>query len=268
MVIICIANNKGGVGKTTTAYNIGFMLALISKKKILFIDNDHQRNLTDCLRNGKNIENKKSIKDIYLYNPEPKEVIIETEYDNIMFIRSDSELNNIDSELKKTKKNPELVLKQWLKLYEDVLINDYGIEYALIDSAPAEGIYNINGFEAADTVMVVIEPNEYALKGLLAFKNRLAAPKKYNKGIILYNMAEKGDELYEKYASIVFNNNFAFYHNVLKSTVSRHNDIKLSINTPYTPIAINVDKKYDLESGNPYHDYLKVINEMKKRKVL
>jgi chromosome partitioning protein len=160
--IIAIANQKGGVGKTTTAINLSSCLA-IAEKKVLLIDIDPQANATSGL--GMNLkENDPSVYELLLENIKTGELISETNVpfldmipSNIRLVGSEIELINTD--------NRETILK--LKLGN---IRDY-YEYIFIDCPPSLGLLTINALTAADTVLIPIQCEYYALEGLSQLLN-------------------------------------------------------------------------------------------------
>lgn len=268
MKIICNANNKGGVGKTTTTMNLSCMLSKIYDLKVLVIDNDQQMNVSKTLVNDLDFNSCKSVKDIYLKNEEPANVIYETIYENVFLIPAVDALNDIDLEIGKGKKDNTKILKRWLSLYKTELENEYEIDVVMIDSAPSKGIVSVNGFEAADTIVVVLEPSKQALEGLASFKQELAAPKRLNKAIVLFNLTDEENPIYKQINESIYSKNFPFSENVLKSQVHRHGDVALSIFEKYKSIASYGDDFYKDDNVNPFQEYINVITEMKKRKVL
>jgi len=162
--IIAIANQKGGVGKTTTAINLSSCLA-IAEKKVLLIDIDPQANATSGL--GMGLKGKDpSIYELLLENIKTGELISETSVpfldiipSNIRLVGSEIELINTD--------HRETILK--LKLGN---IREY-YEYIFIDCPPSLGLLTINALTAADTVLIPIQCEYYALEGLSQLLNTI-----------------------------------------------------------------------------------------------
>ncbi len=155
MKIISVFNQKGGVGKTTTAINL--CAALAKKKKILLIDLDPQGNATS----GLGIQKKQLTKSIYhviCQECRLKDVICPTENDNLDVVPSTTDLAAIDVELA-TEKNREEHLKSELEQIEDY-------DFIFIDCSPSLGLLSINGLVASQSVLIPIQCEYYALEGV------------------------------------------------------------------------------------------------------
>jgi len=162
--IIAIANQKGGVGKTTTAINLSSCLA-IAEKKVLLIDVDPQANATSGL--GIELkENDPSIYELILDNVKSGEVISETHVPFLDMIPSHIGLVGSEVELINME-NRENRLKTKLGN-----IRDY-YEYIFIDCPPSLGLLTINALTAADTVLIPIQCEYYALEGLSQLLNTI-----------------------------------------------------------------------------------------------
>ena len=161
--IIAIANQKGGVGKTTTTSNLGIGLAK-QGKKVLLIDADAQGSLTaslgytepDAIEITLASVMGSLIKDEEV---EPMEGILHHE-EGIDVIPSNKLLSGMDMSLF-TVEDREKVLKEYLELLE----NDY--DYILIDCMPSLGMMTINALSAADSVLIPVQPQYYAADGLM-----------------------------------------------------------------------------------------------------
>lgn len=155
--IIAITNQKGGVGKTTTTVNLAAGLGLLGKK-VLVVDIDPQANATS----GLNI-NKKSLKftlyDCLIFKEEAKETIINTSFKNIDILPGDINLAAAEINLSSIK-NREYQLKSTLLKIQD------RYDFVLIDCPPSLGLITINALTAADTILVPIQCEYYALEGL------------------------------------------------------------------------------------------------------
>ena len=152
---ISISNQKGGVGKTTTAINLGSALAL-ANKKVLIIDLDSQKNATTGL--GISTEGATSY-ELLLGHTEAKDAIIPTNIANLYLIPSSVHLSGAEIELTEMPNNKNL-LKEALK----PLHNQY--DYILIDCPPALGHLTLNALCASSSVMVPLQCEFYALEGL------------------------------------------------------------------------------------------------------
>ena len=162
--VIAIANQKGGVGKTTTAVNLSACLGKRGKK-VLLIDIDPQGNTTSGLGvNPKNVE--QSIYDCIINDVPMSEVIIKTEFDNLWICPSNIHLAGAELELV-MRENREYVLKNSIKEIKD------NFDFIFIDCPPSLGLITLNSFTATDTVLVPIQCEYYALEGLGQLTNTI-----------------------------------------------------------------------------------------------
>ena len=154
---IAIINQKGGVGKTTTAVNLAACLGFKDKKTLL-IDCDPQGNSTSGLGIEKTTYSL-SIYDCLVDSEKTPDAIIETRFKNLSLIPSSSDLSGAEIELAYEDKR-EFFLKNALKSIE----SDY--DFIIIDAPPALGILTINIMTAAHSVLIPIQCEYYALEGL------------------------------------------------------------------------------------------------------
>jgi chromosome partitioning protein len=155
--IIVIANQKGGVGKTTTTVNLAASLAA-ANKKTLIVDLDPQGNATSGLGLDKNnLED--TLYDVLVNEEDPKDAVHSTDLENLFIIPSDKNLAGAEIELVSVKKR-EYRLREALKKIQ----GDY--DYICIDSPPSLSLLTINGLTAADTVLIPLQCEYYALEGL------------------------------------------------------------------------------------------------------
>lgn len=155
--IIAVTNQKGGVGKTTTAVNLSACLAQCGKK-VLLVDSDPQGNATS----GTGIDKmtlSNSIYDMYMNGEDVRDIILHTKVPNLDIIPSSIDLAGIEIELA-TIPNKELLLRNSLKRITD----DY--EFIIIDAPPSLGVITVNILTAADEVLIPIQCEFYALEGL------------------------------------------------------------------------------------------------------
>lgn len=162
--VIAIANQKGGVGKTTTAVNLSACLGKRGKK-VLLIDIDPQGNTTSGLGvDPKGVE--QSIYDCIINDVPMSEVIIKTEFDNLWICPSNIHLAGAELELV-MRENREYVLKNSIKEIKD------NFDFIFIDCPPSLGLITLNSFTATDTVLVPIQCEYYALEGLGQLTNTI-----------------------------------------------------------------------------------------------
>lgn len=170
--IIAIVNQKGGVGKTTTSVNLTAALGLRGKKCLL-VDIDPQGNSTS----GYGIE-KKSIKkssyDVIIRETPSGEAIIKTNYKNVDIIPADINLSGAEVELVDIEERESLLKKA---LFEQKANYDY----IMLDCPPSLGLITINALCSADTILVPIQCEYYALEGLSQLMNTVRSIKRlYN----------------------------------------------------------------------------------------
>ena len=155
--IIAIANQKGGVGKTTTSVNLSVGLAKL-KKSVLLIDLDPQGNATmGCGINSQEVE--PNACDILLGESDINEVIISVKNTGIDVIGSNTDLTAAELQLMDSA-HPESKLKDCLTHLE----NDY--DYIIIDCPPSLSILTVNALVAANSVIIPMQCEYYALEGL------------------------------------------------------------------------------------------------------
>lgn len=167
--IIAIANQKGGVGKTTTAVNLSACLGKAGKKTLI-VDIDPQGNTTS----GLGIDPKTLEFSVYdcLINETPlKDIILKTDFENLWIVPSNINLAGAELELVMKEKR-EFLLKK--ALYE---IKDF-YDFILIDCPPSLGLITLNSFTATDSILIPIQCEYYALEGLSQLTNTIKMIKK------------------------------------------------------------------------------------------
>lgn len=155
--IIAIANQKGGVGKTTSAINISACLAEAGKKTLV-IDMDPQGNTTSGLGVDRN-EIDYSIYDLLLCECTFGQVKVETDFDRLSLIPSDEDLAACEKDLLGIE-NKEFILKSHLLTVRDTY------DYVIIDCPPSLNTLTLNALSCADSVIIPIQCEYYALEGL------------------------------------------------------------------------------------------------------
>lgn len=213
--IIAVANQKGGVGKTTTVVNIAANLSR-NGMKVLCIDLDGQGNLSDYL--GFSGENEEIvITDLLTAEMSRKrsdevieQAILTSKSDNVDYIPSDITLSTADMFLA-TAIGREMILRRLLlhKVFDRY-------DYILIDCLPSLGVLVVNALVAADGVLIPVQTQKFALNGIVQFEEIMTLAKELNPTLTLYGvietmndntrMAKAVDEaLTERYGNLVFN---------------------------------------------------------------
>jgi chromosome partitioning protein len=168
--IIAIANQKGGVGKTTTSVNLGACLAYIGKR-VLLVDVDPQGNATSGLGIEKaDVEH--CIYDILVDDVDVKEVIKSSEVENLDIIPSTIQLAGAEIELVPTISR-EVRLKRALEAVK------HHYDFIVIDCPPSLGLLTINALTASDTVLIPVQCEYYALEGLSQLLNTVRLVQKH-----------------------------------------------------------------------------------------
>lgn len=161
--IIAIANQKGGVGKTTTVVNIAAGLAE-QGKKVLCIDLDPQGNLSDYL--GYDFTGSKTMVDVLKGQAKISECIVTAKSESIDYIPADISLATADMFLAQTMCREQILRKA---LLSDEKTAEY--DYILIDCLPSLGILVTNALAAADGVIIPVQVQKFALNGIVQFED-------------------------------------------------------------------------------------------------
>lgn len=167
--IISVANQKGGVGKTTTSITLSSMLAQ-KNKKVLLIDADPQGNATSGLGVEKNIE--KSVYDLLVEETTVNEIVKETNIKNLKVCPSNINLAGAEVELVSM-----MSREQRLKEKIEEVRGEY--DYIIIDCPPSLGLITLNAFTASNSVLIPIQCEYYALEGLGQLINTINLVKKH-----------------------------------------------------------------------------------------
>lgn len=168
--IIAIANQKGGVGKTTTAINLGACLA-VAEKRTLVIDTDPQGNATSGLGIDKD-EVEKSIYDVLIEEGPLEDVIIrQVHFPYLDVVPATRDLVGAEVELV-NRRNREIILRRAIDAVRD------RYDFILIDCPPSLGLLTLNTLAASDSVLIPIQCEFYALEGLSQLLNTVTIVQK------------------------------------------------------------------------------------------
>ena len=156
--VIAIANQKGGVGKTTTAINLAASLAAL-EKKVLIIDADPQANTTSGLNFSPDNDEKRTLYEVMIGELDVQNALIQTEISNLHMVPSHINLVAVEIEMLDAE-DRESILKKAIA----PIRNEY--DYKVIDCSPSLGLITVNSLTAADSVMIPVQPEFFALEGL------------------------------------------------------------------------------------------------------
>lgn len=169
--IISVANQKGGVGKTTTCVNLASCLAMLSYK-VLIVDFDAQGNASSALgvfdKKAKN-----SVYDVVCNDLDPKKAILKTEINGLDFIPSSNDLAGAELELSQIVIGRERVLQEKLSAISE------NYDYVFIDCPPSLSLLTVNALTASNGVIIPIQCEYFALEGLSQMMNTIKLVKKF-----------------------------------------------------------------------------------------
>ena len=248
--IVSIANQKGGVGKTTTSINLSTILA--SKgKRVLLIDADPQGNATSGIGVDKNVD--VSTYDLLVSDSKAIEVIKKTDIKNLFICPANINLAGAEVQLVSM-----MSREQRLKEKLDVIKNKF--DFIIIDCPPSLGLITLNAFTASDSVLIPIQCEYYALEGLGQLLNTIELVKKhlnkrlYIEGAVL-TMYDGRTNLSNQVVKEIKEN---FKNRVYRTVIPRN--VRLSEAPSYgLPITM-----YDPDSKGAYY-YKKLTGEFLKR---
>lgn len=246
--IISVANQKGGVGKTTTTVNLGASLAYLGKK-VLLIDSDAQGNATSGLGISKG-EVDEDIYDVLINKRLITDVLLPSSRENMDIVPASMELAGAEVELS-TFNQREMLLKKAL----DPIREQY--DYILIDCPPSLGHLTLNAFTASDSVLIPVQCEYYALEGLSQLLNTVRLVQKHFnnqlkiEGVLLTMLDRRTNLGYEVVEEVK-----KYFHEKVYETIIPRN-VRLS-EAPSHGLSI-ID--YDVNSigGKTYQDLAKEV---------
>jgi len=173
--IIALVNQKGGVGKTTSSINLAASLGALGKK-VLLVDLDPQGNASTGIGIDKG-EIGKSVYDLLIDQATLNEAIVKTKFKNLYVIPATINLAGADIELiEKSKLDPGFVKNAQLKKYLDVASDMF--DYIILDCPPSLGILTTNALTAANSVIIPVQCEFFALEGIMQLLNTIMLAQK------------------------------------------------------------------------------------------
>ena len=256
--VISVANQKGGVGKTTTTVNLGTLIAK-KGKKVLLIDADPQGNATSGLGVEKEVEF--STYDILVNETEMEEVIQDTIIKNLKICPSNMNLAGAEVELV-SMISREQRLKEKLEEIKEKF------DYILIDCPPSLGLITLNAFTASDSVLIPVQCEYFALEGLGQLLNTINLVKKHlNKNIYIEGALLTMFDIRTNLSNQVVKEVKKYFNNKVYKTVIPRN-VRLSEAPSYgMPITEYDPRSKGAKSYTKFaKEFLKINEEEKKAK--
>ena len=256
--VISIANQKGGVGKTTTAVNLSTILAK-KGKKVLMIDTDPQGNATSGLGIDKNVNF--SVYDVIINDVEIENTVIQSMVKNLDVCPSNINLAGAEVELVS-------MMSREHRLKEKIDIQKDKYDYIIIDCPPSLGLITLNAFTASDSVLIPVQCEYYALEGLGQLINTINLVKKHlNKNLEVEGALLTMFDIRTNLSNQVVKEVNKYFENKVYRTVIPRN-VRLSEAPSYgMPISVYDPRSKGAKSYDKFvKEFLKKNEEEKKSK--
>lgn len=223
--IIALANQKGGVGKTTTTINLAASLAALGKK-VLVVDADPQANASSGL--GIDIKNlKATLYECLIGENECTDAVVPTEYENLSIIPSHMDLVGAELEILDVEGR-----EKRLSAVLEVVRADY--DYILIDCSPSLGLITVNALTAADSVIIPVQCEYFALEGISKLLNTIKIIKSsLNPGLEIEGFLLTMYDARLRLANLVYEDVKKHFQELVFTTVIQRN-VKLSESQSYS----------------------------------